>query len=132
MKNLVRFISTILLIALISSIAVPALASGWEERYGTKTLRANDGSNNPKYVKNLQSDLREALGTPLVIDGKFGESTRKAVITFQRREGLTADGIVGNKTSSLGRGKLKLVALLHICRRAICQIPSRSGMSQSD
>ena len=33
-------------------------------------------------------------------DGKFGATTERAVITFQRREGLKADGIVGTETYS--------------------------------
>lgn len=32
------------------------------------------------------------------VDGIFGEETKKAVIAFQKKNGLTADGIVGNAT----------------------------------
>jgi len=33
-------------------------------------------------------------------DGRYGEATRKAVILFQKRNGLTADGRVGAKTAA--------------------------------
>ena len=33
-------------------------------------------------------------------DGKYGESTRNAVIAFQRKNGLTADGRVGTRTAA--------------------------------
>ena len=32
------------------------------------------------------------------VDGVFGESTKKAVIAFQKKNGLTADGVVGKST----------------------------------
>lgn len=35
---------------------------------------------------------------PLVIDGKFGEQTKNAVIAFQKQNDLKADGIVGRAT----------------------------------
>ena len=35
---------------------------------------------------------------PGVIDGKFGQKTREAVMAFQLAFGLTADGIVGGVT----------------------------------
>ena len=37
-------------------------------------------------------------GKPLNIDGHFGPSTEAAVIQFQRKVGLVADGKVGDKT----------------------------------
>ena len=37
------------------------------------------------------------------VDGIFGEQTKQAVIRFQKKNGLTADGVVGNATlSALG------------------------------
>lgn len=97
MKNLVRFAYMFLLIVTISAIAVPALASGWEDRYGPDDLRIN-GTQDKRYVKNLQSDLNEVLGSLLTVDGIFGTSTQKAVIRFQTIKHLSPDGIVGDAT----------------------------------
>jgi hypothetical protein len=48
-------------------------------------------------VKLLQEKLN-ALGSHLTTDGIFGTGTHAAVVEFQARNGLTADGIVGPKT----------------------------------
>jgi peptidoglycan hydrolase-like protein with peptidoglycan-binding domain len=40
--------------------------------------------------------LQRALG--VAADGIFGPHTRRAVIAFQRRRGLTPDGIAGRDT----------------------------------
>ncbi len=56
-------------------------------------------------VKELQQALNFQLASgkeSLTVDGKFGPATRRAVLAFQRRAGLAADGIVGERT----RGKL--------------------------
>ena len=45
----------------------------------------------------LQNELIEA-GYQLLVDGKFGQHTREAVVAFQGRHGLTADGVVGART----------------------------------
>lgn len=50
-------------------------------------------------VKKLQEALN-ALGESLVVDGIFGPGTHAAVVNFQARNGLTADGIVGPKTKT--------------------------------
>ncbi|MGW2103806.1 GH25 family lysozyme [Streptomyces olivaceoviridis] len=42
--------------------------------------------------------LLDAHGASLTVDGRFGAGTRDAVISFQKSEGLTADGIVGPNT----------------------------------
>lgn len=97
MKNLMRFVSTVLLIVTISTIAVPALASGWTDRYGSDDLRVN-GKYDKRYVKNLQTDLNKVLRLSLAVDGIFGASTKQAVVMFQNKNNLTADGIVGNAT----------------------------------
>ena len=48
-------------------------------------------------VRELQRILRKA-GFVLEIDGKFGELTRQAVLTYQGTHGLERDGIVGPMT----------------------------------
>lgn len=50
-----------------------------------------------KSVINLQNQLNE-MGYKLSVDGIFGKNTQKAVIDFQKRNGLVVDGIVGPKT----------------------------------
>jgi hypothetical protein len=58
-------------------------------------------------VKRLQSELNRVFpgypGPKLAVDGDFGPSTEADVKEFQRRAGLTPDGVVGPKT----RAKLK-------------------------
>ena len=53
---------------------------------------------NKPYVEMLQLALTRADTNPGFIDGIFGRTTRRAVILFQRRNGLTPDGIVGPMT----------------------------------
>lgn len=51
-------------------------------------------------VVKLQKRLNECLNMvePLIIDGKFGTKTYEAVILFQKKSGLTVDGVAGNET----------------------------------
>lgn len=50
-------------------------------------------------VKDLQKVLNATVANnSLVVDGIFGNLTKAAVIAFQKRYGLTADGIVGPQT----------------------------------
>lgn len=46
--------------------------------------------------KNLSKIVQKAVG--VTADGKFGNSTRNAVITYQKNNGLVADGVVGLNT----------------------------------
>lgn len=49
-------------------------------------------------VKKIQQKLKRWGYYSGAVDGIFGAQTRKAVVLFQKRNGLVADGIVGNKT----------------------------------
>lgn len=53
--------------------------------------------NGGKYVEIMQNALNTA-GISCAVDGKFGTDTEKAVQDFQKRNGLTSDGICGPKT----------------------------------
>lgn len=48
-------------------------------------------------VKLLQKRLN-AAGAELLRDGKLGPKTEAAVIAFQKRQGITVDGVVGTET----------------------------------
>lgn len=49
-------------------------------------------------VKKIQVALKNAGFEPGEIDGRMGKKTQDAVMKFQKKNGLTPDGIVGTKT----------------------------------
>lgn len=51
-------------------------------------------------VVTLQKKLKQWGYYDGAVDGVFGSATQKAVQYFQRKNGLTADGIVGTKTAA--------------------------------
>lgn len=50
------------------------------------------------FVKLLQNLLNKKISAGLTIDGQFGSATRQAVYNFQKLNGLSVDGAVGNLT----------------------------------
>ena len=52
-------------------------------------------------VKVLQTQLKELGYYDGIPDGQFGESTRNAVIEFQQKNNVSADGIAGSQTREL-------------------------------
>jgi murein L,D-transpeptidase YcbB/YkuD len=73
----------------------PALAAA--ER---PVLRRGSRGERVRFLQRLLNDwLANPPGrAPLVLDGIFGPRTQAAVVAFQRRNGLPADGIVGSRT----------------------------------
>ena len=56
------------------------------------------GDRGPKVVQ-LQEALK-SRGYNLTSDGKFGRITEAALMDFQRKQGLPANGMVGPKTAA--------------------------------
>ncbi|MDX3384562.1 protein kinase [Streptomyces niveiscabiei] len=70
--------------------------AGWNGTWDFTIKRGDGGSQ----VRELQCLLRNLHGIPEVgeVDGDFGPLTHGAVVTFQKRAGLDADGVVGPRT----------------------------------
>jgi len=66
----------------------------WPKQFGSNT-------NPQKYVAELQSFLNKELGTNLTVDGRYGSNTIEAVKSFQTKNKLVADGIVGPSTKAV-------------------------------
>lgn len=56
------------------------------------------GSYNHTKARYLQKELNSVIGSKLITDGDVGTKTIKAIKTFQKAYGLTANGIVNNDT----------------------------------
>ena len=74
-----------------------AASSGSSSLFGGNyaTLRVGDSGSR---VQALQSRLIALGYLAGSADGKFGQMTRKAVVSYQKSKGLTADGLAGQKT----------------------------------
>lgn len=57
-------------------------------------------------VRWIQESLNRILGLQLKVDGTMGPKTRSAVRSFQQREGLAVDGVVGARTEMALRNRL--------------------------
>ena len=68
----------------------------WEEEVSWAAV-LRKGSKGDE-VKGVQTRLKRWGYYNGSVDGIFGESTKKAVIAFQKKNGLTADGVVGKST----------------------------------
>lgn len=87
MKNVKLRIAALVLIA---ALLLPSLMSAASLRYGS---RGDD-------VVKVQKRLKQWGYYSGSVDGVFGSGTLAAVKSFQRKNGLTADGIVGPKTAA--------------------------------
>lgn len=69
--------------------------SGYTQALTVATLR--QGSRG-ETVKEMQRRLKKWGYYTGAVDGVFGAATKKAVVAFQKKNGLTADGVVGPAT----------------------------------
>lgn len=76
------------------SMAVSMPAAAPQTAYAAVLKQGNSGTD----VKTLQQKLKNWGYYTGSVDGVFGPKTKAAVIYFQKRNGLVADGIVGTKT----------------------------------
>lgn len=75
-------------------------------------------------VRELQ-ELLNRHGAGLTVDGIFGNGTQTAVINFQKKNGLTPDGIAGPKTwEALYSSTQSVIKLVNDCVRDIQNLPS--------
>tara|TARA_R100000900_G_scaffold39280_1_gene32405 strand:+ start:4535 stop:6892 length:2358 start_codon:yes stop_codon:yes gene_type:complete len=77
-------------------------------------------------IKEIQQDLNAAgitvNGKKLVVDGIKGDNTEKAIMAFQKREGLKVDGIVGDNTKAAFRRVIPQSAV------EVGEIPDQQGL----
>ena len=90
-----KIVSWVLLVLILGVAMFPAFAGAASLRYGSK---GDD-------VVTLQTKLKRWGYYQGAADGKFGWATAEAVKNFQRKNGLTPDGVVGAATAkALGMG----------------------------
>ena len=83
-------IAVLMVLVILISAMLPAAVLAENLRYGSRGDK----------VKELQQKLKRWGYYTGSIDGIFGSGTQAAVKNFQKKNGLTADGIVGPKTAS--------------------------------
>ncbi len=89
----VKIIAFVLAFLTLAAIVVLAVTSGVASAAVVKV-----GSSGT-VVKNIQTKLKRWGYYTGAVDGIYGSKTKSAVQYFQRKNGLTADGIVGNATA---------------------------------
>ncbi|MCU6763569.1 N-acetylmuramoyl-L-alanine amidase CwlA precursor [uncultured Roseburia sp.] len=71
----------------------------------TRTLKSGSQGNDVKW---LQTALNTVLGTKISVDGTYGSDTKTAVADFQKKTGLSSDGIFGTNSRN------KMTTLLNV------------------
>ena len=100
---------------------------------GRRTLKLTNPPMQGKDVLEAQRSLMRK-GFPLVADGIFGPTTAGAVASFQQRNGLVPDGIVGPKTWDLLLDRVLFLSTPYLVGddvRAVQRALQRSGYSIS-
>jgi len=98
--GVVNYIRTGSITASASSACSSYLTNYSTTYYSKKTLPTLRKGSTGSCVRFLQMHLKENNVYPYRVDGSFGSVTELAVRTYQRRERLVVDGVVGNQTWS--------------------------------
>jgi peptidoglycan hydrolase-like protein with peptidoglycan-binding domain len=69
----------------------PAAEFEWETEVDRKSR---------DYIKWVQQSLNQIMGLRLAVDGNLGPRTRSAIRSFQEKNGLSPDGVVGERTEA--------------------------------
>ena len=99
MKKWFKITALILLSAVTLSVGTAFTVNAYQVELMPTTAIVNAKSSSSD-IKLVQKKLKNWGYYKGVVDGIYGKQTKSAVILFQKRNGLVADGIVGNKTLS--------------------------------
>ena len=93
MKNSLKYLWRILVILLVNVLII-ALGGN----YGGSVQTLSKVGSTGEEVRQIQTKLKEYGVYSGEVDGIYGSQTKKAVIAFQKYNGLAADGIAGEQT----------------------------------
>lgn len=96
MKKFVKIIALALILVTVG-VSATVMTQTTENVQTAYALTLKQGSRGTQ-VKTMQTKLKNWGYYKGAVDGIFGKQTRTAVISFQKKNGLVADGIVGAKT----------------------------------
>lgn len=97
------FVRRILVVAVLAVLVLSAVAAAFSTSFadgGTAVAATLQQGSSGSKVSEIQQRLKNWGYYSGAVDGIFGSGTRSAVVAFQRNNGLTADGIVGNATAA--------------------------------
>ncbi len=96
MKKTLKIIAIVLMVFSMGVVGIQALSSQPTETVAYAAVYKQGSSG--QTVKTIQTKLKNWGYYKGSVDGIFGPKTKEAVKYFQRKNNLTVDGIVGNKT----------------------------------
>ena len=96
MKKKIFVLSMCLLLAFVSLSTIAFV----ETNYISSSVEVADAALSTAQVKTVQTKLKRWGYYTGAVDGIYGPKTKAAVKSFQKKNGLTADGIVGKKTAA--------------------------------
>lgn len=98
-KNQIIQLAKIALIIILNIIIIGTVSYSYNKQQDNEVLQtiSKEGSRGEE-VKKIQTNLKKWGYYDGTVDGVYGANTKKAVVSFQKKNGLTADGIAGSAT----------------------------------